>query len=82
MYVFVSTIIKESEFIYIYNDRAPDGELTELPAQKGMLRISDREKAIQPSYLYDPNKDDREITDYTETDPPQPCNDPFGPRPY
>jgi hypothetical protein len=47
-----------------------------------MLRISDREKAIQPSYLYDPNKDDREITDYTETDPPQPCNDPWGPRPY
>ncbi len=66
-----------------YNDHAPDGELTELPAQKGMLRISDREKAIQPpSYLYDPDKDDIEITDYTESDPPQPCNDPWGPRPY
>ena len=42
-----------------YNDHAPDEELTELPAQKDTLRISDREKAIQPSYLYDSDKDDR-----------------------
>ena len=29
-----------------YRNRAPDEELTELPAQKGILRISDIEKAI------------------------------------
>jgi hypothetical protein len=32
-----------------YRNRVPDEELIELPAQKGILRISDTEKAVQPS---------------------------------
>jgi hypothetical protein len=47
-----------------YREHAPDEEPTELPAQKGnILRISDRKEAIQPSYLYDPDKDDRDLID-------------------
>ena len=35
-----------------YHDRVPDGEPTELPAQKGILRISDTEQAVQPRRIY------------------------------
>ncbi len=52
-----------------YRSRAPDEELTEPPAQKGILRISDAEKAVQPSYFYDPDKDDRDLhLDHMEYD--------------
>ena len=65
-----------------YRNRAPDEELTELPAQKGILRISDTEKAVQPSYLYDPEKDDRELhRDHMVYDPPQRSSE-WAPRPY
>jgi hypothetical protein len=44
-----------------YRNRTPEEELTELPAQKGILRISDTERAVQPLYLYDPEKDDTDL---------------------
>jgi hypothetical protein len=44
-----------------YHDCIPDEETTELPAQKGILRISDTDQAVQPRYLYDPDKDDRDL---------------------
>ena len=44
-----------------YRNRAPYEELTELPAQKGILRISNIDQAVQPRYLYDPEKDDTDF---------------------
>jgi hypothetical protein len=67
-----------------YRDHAPDEELTELPAQKGnILRISDTEKAVQPSYLYDPDKDDRDLIDLERRlyEPPR-RRSIWSPRPY
>ncbi len=38
--------------------------LTEPPAQKGnILRISTIDQAVQPRYLYDPEKDDTDLID-------------------
>ena len=48
-----------------------------LPAQKGILRISDTDRAVQPMYLYDPEKDDRDL----ELEPPRNSSR-WGPRPY
>jgi len=65
-----------------YRNRAPDEELAELPAQKGILRISDTERAVQPSYLYDSDKDDRDLhRDHMDYDPPQRSSE-WTPRPY
>ena len=44
-----------------YRDRVPDEELT---AQKGFLRISNTDRAVQPMYLYDPEKNDRNLHDH------------------
>jgi hypothetical protein len=47
-----------------------------------ILRISDTEKAVQPPYLYDPDKDDRDLhLDHMEYDPPQRSSE-WAPRPY
>ena len=58
-----------------YRDRVPDEELTELPAQKGILLISDTDQAVQPLYLYDRDKDDRDLhDDHMVYEPPQSSN--------
>ena len=65
-----------------YRNCVPDEELTALPAQKGILRSSDSEQAIQPSYLYDRDKDDRDLhRDHMVYDPPQRSSK-WAPRPY
>ena len=46
------------------------------------MRISDTEKAVQLVYLYDPDKDDRDLhSDHMIYDPPQRSSE-WGPRPY
>ena len=61
----------------------PEEESTELPAQKGTLRISDTNRAIQPMYLYEPEKDDRDLHgDHMVYEPPQSSSSKWGPRPY
>ena len=55
-----------------YRDRVPVEESTELPAQKGTLRISDTDRAVQSMYLYEPEKDDRDLHgDHMVYEPPQ-----------
>ena len=54
-----------------------------LPAQKGTLRISDADRAVQPIYLYDPNKDDRDLErDNIALEPPRKGSNKLAPRPY
>ena len=65
-----------------YRSRAPDEELTEAPAQKGILRISNIDQAVQPRYLYDPEKDDTDLhREQILYEPPRRRNV-WGPRPY
>ena len=67
-----------------YSPRVPYEDLNELPAQKGnMLRISNAERAVQPSYLYDTDKDDRDLIDleYSLYEPPW-RRSIWSPRPY
>ena len=67
-----------------YSTRVPYEDLNELPAQKGnMLRISNAERAVQPSYLYDPDKDDRDLIDLEHSlyEPPR-RRSIWSPRPY
>ena len=60
-----------------YRDRAPDEDLTELPAQKGnILRINNIDPAVQPRYLYDPEKDDTDLIEQPRR------RSIWGPRPY
>jgi hypothetical protein len=63
-------------------NRAAEEELTELPAQKkGILRISDTERTVQPLYLYDPEKDDTDLHfDQMIYEPRR--RSMWGPRPY
>ena len=64
-----------------YRDRVPDEELTELPAQKGTLRISNTDRAVQLLYLYDPEKDHRDLHgDYMVYEPSQ-SSSKWGSRP-
>ena len=65
-----------------YRNRVPDEELTELPAQKDILRISDTDQAVQPRYLHDPDKDDRDLhLNRMVNESPQRGSE-WGPRPY
>ncbi len=66
-----------------YRNRAPYEELTELPAQKGILRISNIDQALQPRYLYDPEKDDTDLLHCEQIlyEPPR-HRSVWGPRPY
>ena len=53
-----------------------------LPAQKGTLRISNADCAVQPMYLHDPEKDDRDLhRDYMVREPPR-NKSKWGRRPY
>ena len=53
-----------------------------LPAQKGNLRISNADRAVQPTYLYDPEKDDGDLhCDHMVLEPPR-NSSMWGPRPY
>ena len=46
------------------------------------MRISDTEKAVQPSYIYDPDKDEEDLhRDHMVYDPPR-CRSEWAPRPY
>ena len=53
----------------------------ELPAQKGILQISNVEQAVPPRYLHDPDKDEDLHFDFMAYEPPQHI-DVWGPRPY
>ena len=57
-----------------YRDHAREEKLTEPPAQKGnTLLFSENERAVQPSYLYHPDKDDTDLIDleYRLYEPPR-----------
>jgi hypothetical protein len=66
-----------------YRNRSPYEELAELPAQKGILRISNIDQAVQPRYLYDPEKNDTDLIHREQMlyDPPR-RRSMWGPRPY
>ena len=44
-----------------YRNRVPEEEFMKLPKQKGTLRINNADRALQPTYLYDPEMDDRDL---------------------
>ena len=66
----------------LYHARVPEEEFMKLPAQKGTLRISNADCAVQPMYLHDPEKDDRDLyRDYMVLEPPRNSSK-WRPRPY
>ncbi len=54
-----------------YRDRVPEDQTMELPAQKGILRISNAEQAMPPRNLHNPDKDVDIHFDQTTYEPPQ-----------
>ena len=65
-----------------YRARVQEKEFIKLPAQKSTIRISDADRAVQPMYLYDPEKVDKDLEhDYMVPEPPRKSSK-WGPRPY